>query len=69
MLEEDAIRRQLETQGANPNIIPFDMSEKVIPKAKYSNYLALANFSTSILGILFLSVLILRRLISTICLK
>jgi len=69
MLEEDARRRQLETQGASPGIIPFDMSEKVIPKAKYSNYLALANFATSILGILFLSVLILRRLISTICLK
>ena len=45
------------------------MSEKVIPKAKYSNYLALGNFATSILGILFISVLVIRRLLSTICMK
>lgn len=64
-MEDTGSRRYLET----PEIYEFSMSEKVIPKAKYSNYLALANFITSILGIIFLTILIIRRLLSTECLK
>lgn len=68
-LEGDFRRDLATTSLEGSQIYGFEMAEKAVPKQPFSNYLAMANFGTSILGILFFTLLLIRRLLSTICLK